>query len=412
MTQTRLFPEFIDIVRDLLEQKKIIKITLSKKNSKSLDLKNVFIKPVLIKNIVLFNTVYRYKTKDITKNLTALEVIAELKKVLSRDGGLINCDIFSPLQHIHAIIHKNHETVTLITHQEIAIEKSNALSEHNKIKNRAINPNNEISKIYLKELGLIESNGQVIPSMQHKYKQINKYVEILQPYIDNIHTKSDTGEVYDIGSGKGYLSFTLADYCLQNNTKKVDIKGIEMRQDMVDKCNNIVSLSKITNLTFETGNISNYFQKQILLDVVVALHACDTATDEAIFMGIKNDASLIVVAPCCHRQIRKNIIENKNKSEYHFLKHIIKHGILLERQAEYITDTIRALLLEIHGYKVRVMEFINLENTPKNILIIATKRKESEVNTKETDKLKIDLINLKTHFGVTEHYLEGLLEIV
>jgi SAM-dependent methyltransferase len=247
--------------------------------------------------------------------------------------------------------------------------------------------------------------------MQYKYKQINKYVEILKPYLDRLAPKSKSGLIYDMGSGKGYLSFALADYSLQNNTNSITIKGIEMRQDMVDKCNNIVALSKLTNLSFEKGSISDYFNKQILLDVVVALHACDTATDESIYFGIKNEASLIVAAPCCHRQIRKNILENKSNPDYSFLKHITKHGIILERQAEYVTDTIRALLLEISGYKVKVVEFVNLENTPKNTLIIATKRLPNEIKTKEIEQLKIDLIGIKKHFGITEHYLEGLLNI-
>jgi hypothetical protein len=409
MAQTKSISDFLNIIKNLMVEKSLIKITLSKKLNKNGELQNIFIKPVLVKGVELYNTVCRYETKDTTKNLNSGEILDIIKEVLSETGDLKHCDIFSTLQHIQAIVSKDQKSVTLITHPNKQLDKMAINLDHNITKNRLINTNHESTIIYLRELGLIGSDGQVMPSMQHKYKQINKYVEILKPYLDKLRPKFDKGVIYDMGSGKGYLSFALADYSSQNNDNPIVVKGIEMRQDMVDKCSSIVSLTKMSNLSFENGSISDYFNKQILLDGVVALHACDTATDESIYMGIKNEASLVVVAPCCHRQIRKNIIENKSNPDYTFLKHITKHGIILERQAEYITDTIRALLLEISGYKVKVIEFVNLENTPKNTLIIATKRLPNEIKPIEIDQLKADLVSIKKHFGVTEHYLEGLL---
>jgi hypothetical protein len=411
MVQIKSISKFIDNIQNLMLEKSIIKITLSKKQNKNSDLQNIFIKPKTLKNGDMYNTVYRYKTKDITKNINANMVAELIKEVLSKGGSFKHCDVFSTSQRIQAIVNKDFETVTLIPNQNKQFDGTIHNLDHNKTKNRLINTDKESSRIYLHELGLVDNNGQVIASMQHKYKQINKYIELLKPYLDKFEPKSDKGVIYDMGSGKGYLSFALADYSQQNNKNPITIKGIEVREDMVDKCTSIVSLSKLINLSFEKGSISDYFNKQILLYGVVALHACDTATDESIYMGIKNDASLIVVAPCCHKQIRKNMLENKSNCDYSFLKHITKHGIILERQAEYITDTIRALLLEIHGYKVKVVEFVNLENTPKNTLIIATKRLPNEIKTKEIEQLKIDLIGIKKHFGITEHYLEELLNI-
>lgn len=411
MAQTIPFLHLIDTLKNLIRDKQLIKITLSKKLHKNSDLQNIFIKPILVKGLESFNTIFRYQTNDITKNLSPEVALNYIKEALYEKRSLKNCDLFTTSEHIQAIMRKDGKTVTVITHQNNSLNQVTSNLEHNVIKNRLINSGTETSRVYLQELGLIDEKNQIIPSMQHKYRQINKYLEILKPYIDKLELKSKKGLVYDMGSGKGYLSFTLADYNLQNTTKPINIKGIEMRQDLVDKCNNIVSLSKISNLVFEIGSISDYFKKQIFLDGVVALHACDTATDEAIYMGIKNDANLIVVAPCCHRQIRKNMLENTNKASYPFLKNINKHGILLERQAEYMTDTIRALLLEIHGYKVKVMEFINLESTPKNILIIATKRKLNKISIKDTERLTTDLINIKNHFGIDMHYLEELLKI-
>ncbi|MBC7471858.1 MAG: SAM-dependent methyltransferase [candidate division SR1 bacterium] len=411
MAQTLSFLHLLDTLQNFMRDRQLIKITLSKKRHKNSGLQNIFIKPILIKGIESFSTVLRFQTKDITKNLTADDILSLIKNTLSEKMILRHCDIFTTSNHIQAIMNKDGNAVTAITHQNKSINQITVSLGHNITKNRLIDPSNVTSRVYLKELGLIDNVEQIIPSMQHKYKQINKYLEILKPYIDKLRPKSQEALIYDMGSGKGYLSFVLADYCLQNNLKKIDVKGVEIRQNLVDQSNNIALLSKISNLTFETGSISDYFKKQIFLDGIVALHACDTATDEAIYMGIKNDASLIVVAPCCHRQIRKNILENMDKTNHSFLKHINKHGILLEREAEYITDTIRALLLEIQGYKVKVMEFINLENTPKNILIIATKLRLNKVSKKDTEKLMADLISIKNHFGISEHYLEELLKI-
>jgi hypothetical protein len=407
MTQTKLFKDFIEYIENQIHEHTLLKLTLSKKRNKNQGLQNIFIKPILIQGIESLNTVFRYKTNDITKNLSKKEVLEFLTNILSKEPALQNCDIFTTFSHVQCKITKDFNSVVMITSKAVILETPNA-QEHNNIKCRLVDVNNPNTVAYLKELGLAYGTGKIIPSMQHKYKQINKYVEILQPYLDKLQPKSKASTIYDMGSGKGYLSFSLADYCNQTE-KNIEIRGIEMRQDMVDICNGIASRTRLTNLTFETGKISDYFDKNISLDGVMALHACDTATDEAIYMGVKNEASLIVVAPCCHRQIRKNIVENKSTTDLAFLKQLTKHGILLERQAELATDAIRALLLEIMGYKVKVVEFVNLENTPKNLLIIATKKNASEYNRDQINKLKSELKDLKTHFGVTSHYLELLL---
>jgi hypothetical protein len=176
--------------------------------------------------------------------------------------------------------------------------------------------------------------------------------------------------------------------------------GVEFREELVTVCNDIARKANFDNLAFIKGTIEKTELEHI--DILIALHACDTATDEAIYRGIKSEAALIVCAPCCHKQIRKAMnVTNE-------LQNITKFGILKERQAEIITDTLRAMLLEAYGYKTNVFEFISVEHTPKNLMIIG--RKVSDSNPKKQEIMN-NIAAIKQIFGIEKHYLETLLGI-
>jgi hypothetical protein len=183
--------------------------------------------------------------------------------------------------------------------------------------------------------------------------------------------------------------------------KAVAVTGVEFRPDMVALCNNIARESSFVNLAFEEGTIADYDAKGT--NVLIALHACDTATDDAIAKGIKAEADLIVVAPCCHKQIRREFEAGKTPKELSFL---LKHGIFMERQAEMATDALRALLLEENGYTTKVFEFISDSHTPKNVMITAVKTKKTDAQKK---KVSDDIDSAKKFFGINAHYLEKVL---
>jgi hypothetical protein len=209
-------------------------------------------------------------------------------------------------------------------------------------------------------------------------------------------------QIVDMGSGKGYLTFALYDLLQRHLEQKVSLLGVELRPELCDFCNEQArSLGWQEGLRFEAMDILNYNEGDI--DVLIALHACDTATDIAIAQGIRNGADLIVVAPCCHKQIRKAM---KPKGPW---AEILKQGILLERQAELLTDALRALLLQREGYKTKVFEFISASDTPKNIMIAAIKTKQA-LSSEELAALNKDIEMLKSDFGIPEHYLEKLLQ--
>ncbi len=175
-------------------------------------------------------------------------------------------------------------------------------------------------------------------------------------------------------------------------------------KDWVELCNGIAQKSGFDGLHFQEGTIENYVP-QNGINVLIALHACDTATDEAIYQGIKAEADLIVVAPCCHKQIRREMEKHRVKNELDFL---MKHGIFLERQAEMVTDGLRSLILEYHGYATKVFEFVSDAHTPKNVLIVGEKRAKGTPNQAAIlEKIRAS----KKYFGIEYHQLEVLLNL-
>jgi SAM-dependent methyltransferase len=366
----------------------LLKITLGNKKEKTSDLKNVFVKPVQIKNEFMLSFVYRHNTNDVTKNYNIADSITEINKLV--ENNFYNADLYTTTETIYYTTDKNNKE-KISTKQNTITTEAPTL-RHNKEKQRIINS----KAVYLQALGITSTEGQVKAAMQYKYKQINRYVEIIEGIL-KAETIADNFSVVDMGSGKGYLTFALYEY-LNNKNKAVKITGVELRPDLVVKCNNIAAQSNFTNLQFIEGSIQATALPPV--DMLIALHACDTATDDAIMKGIKNNAKYIICAPCCHKQIRRQV----NPSNV--LQQITKHGILLERQAEMITDTIRALVLEAHGYDTKVFDFIEEEDTPKNVMLVGKKNKFSEkVFTENMEKVQA----LKNIFGIEEHYIETII---
>ena len=200
-----------------------------------------------------------------------------------------------------------------------------------------------------------------------------------------------------MGSGKGYLTFALYDYLKNQLGINVSITGVELRKNLVDLCTKISSDCHFKDLKFISKDIRDFTAEEI--DVIIALHACDTATDLAIYQGIKAEAKLIVCAPCCHKQVRKDM---GKKSQF---KALTKHGIFEERQAEMLTDSIRSLLMEREGFNTKVFEFISNEHTQKNVMMIG----HHTNSKKDREKINNEVKQLKEAFNIQRHELEDLL---
>ena len=381
---------FFSRLTESIRQQLFTKLTLSDKRDKTKDLKNVFVKPVLLKQGLRLSFVYRYPTKDITKNYDLNDAQVLLEAMLVND--FYKADLFTTASDFHFSIDKSGRT---LLKQKAATQSEPVAVAHDHAKKRYVNAEHNV---YLHELGVTSAEGKVKSDKQDKYRQINKYVEIVESIVKEA-TLPDSFQITDMGAGKGYLTFALYDYL--TNTMKLNphVTGVEMRQGLVDTCNQIATKAKFSNLNFIAGSIDT--AELPATDMLIALHACDTATDQAIYRGISGNAKVIICAPCCHKQIRKQL------APVNVLKSITKFGILEERQAEIVTDTIRALILEAFGYKTKVFEFISTEHTAKNLLITAIKTDSATIKKDVLQQIK----NLKALFGIQYHQLEKLMEI-
>src|SRR5690554_243589 len=234
--------------------------------------------------------------------------------------------------------------------------------------------------------------------MSRKWRQINKFIEIVAAALKSTGLdQRESLHIADFGSGKAYLSFAVHDYLSNTLGLNVQITSVELRQPLVDLCNKVVEKLELKGIKFEQGDVEHY--QAAGLDVMIALHACDTATDYAIHMGIRAGAEVIICSPCCHKQLRPQMQMPE------VLAPLLKHGIHTGQEAEMLTDSLRALLLEANGYDTQVIEFITLEYTSKNKMMLATKRKKP----KDNHQVLQQIANLKAFYGIEEQCLEILL---
>ena len=359
------------------------------------DLKNVYIRSIVLKKGLHIAFNYRYKTRDEVKNHSLESGIALLQELMGK--VFLNADLLT-LEHDYSWQLSSKGIAAFLQKNPSQTEAPDL--SHNREKQRLLSPTSP----WLHALGITSAKGEVLASAQDKWRQINKYLEIIQNLVNETPLPNDPF-IADMGSGKGYLTFALYDFLKNHLGKEPQITGIELRPNLVDFCNKTAQASQFVGLQFIAQNISEYHPDR--LDMLIALHACDTATDLALAAGIQQQAKIIVAAPCCHKQIRQEM------STQNELAPLLRHGILEERQAEIVTDGIRALLLESEGYQTKVFEFVSTEHTAKNIMITAIKPENirSAAQKLRREKALAQVAALKTGFGLKEHYLEHLLTV-
>lgn len=386
---------FLSLVNESIKRETFIKLSLNNYQGEENALERIYAKLVLLKGRLMLSFTYRYQTKVIIKNYE----IPEAMDLVS--GYLENADFLTltlNTQFIDCTLKRNKKYQWKLLRRKVKGREKQSF-DHDRKKQHILEPK---GKVYLQKLKLTGANGEVFKTAQDKWKQINHYIALLQPALT--HLKNNSPQIADMGSGKGYLTFALYDYLTSQLNLSPHITGVEYRKDLVEFCNQVAKEQSFNNLSFWQGGIEDY-QPKGNIDILIALHACDTATDDAISKGIKEGSELIVVAPCCHKQVRKEMEKNKVLNS---LEPITKHGIFLERQAEMLTDSIRVLIMEYFGYHAKVTQFISDEHTPKNVLIIGSKRSTSKEKQAE---IKEKISQLKAFFGVDRHHLEVLLEI-
>jgi SAM-dependent methyltransferase len=388
--------QFIEHLLAALAAGTLVRGSLAKYRGPDASLQRVLLRPVTLRGEAQLQLVYRHATKDITKNHPPQELPALLG------------DLLGPHAFRHAHLHADGAEVELVItqrgqatlHRRVTPTGDNPgapntpAAAHNREKQRWLS----IDRPFLAELGVTTAQHQLVPAMARKWKQINKFVEVFAHALDASPLKDAPRlRVVDFGSGKGYLTFGVHDWLTNQRRVAAEVTGVELRPDMVDLGNAAAAKLGLQGLRFEQGDLAHWQPQP--LDVMIALHACDTATDLAIDLGLRSGASIILCSPCCHKQIRPQLLQP------HPLKPILQHGVHLGQQAEMLTDGLRALWLEACGYHTQVFEFISLEHTNKNKMILAVRRAQPAAPAPVLSQID----ELKRFYGIREHCLETLL---
>ncbi|MBS1793051.1 MAG: SAM-dependent methyltransferase [Acidobacteria bacterium] len=377
-----------EFARSLAEET-FVKMTLGNYKGADEHLQKLLLRMVETRKGLRLFFLYRYDTRDTAKNHDFDESVKILRGILGKD--FFSGHLFTTENDFQLDIGRKGKS-RLNTAKPTF--KTKPKLEHDREKRRFVNADS----FYLRALGITTDRGEIRDKQQDKWKQINKFVETLASLFDKSPLKDRTVlNIVDMGSGKGYLTFATYDYFRNIRGLDVKVTGVDTKSELVGICSDIARASEFENLRFVNGWIGDYELKDV--DILIALHACNTATDDAIFKGIKAEADLIVVAPCCHQEIRPQITPPE------MLKNVLKHGVMLEREAESITDGLRAILLEKSGYQTKLFEFVSTEHTPKNNMIVGTRQK------KKPDPAKFDaeIDAIKQFYGIREQRLETLL---
>ena len=381
--------KFISETARSLHEETFVRMTLGNYKGADEYLQKILVRLIKTKKGKRLFFLYRYTTRDTAKNYDYSEGLKMLDKMLGTE--FFAGHLFTTENDFQLDIGKKGKS-RLNTAKPTFKDAPELV--HDRKKARLVNP----ESFYLKALGITTDKGLVRDKQHDKWKQINKFVETISSFFDKSELKDRKQiNIVDMGSGKGYLTFAAYDYFKNERGLDVKMTGVDTKQNLVGLCSDIAKASEFNDLKFVHGYIGDFELKDV--DILIALHACNTATDDAIFQGIQANADLIVVAPCCHQEIRPQIVPPE------MFKNILKHGVMLEREAESITDGLRALLLEKSGYQTKLFEFVSTEHTPKNNMIVGTK----QTKAKDAEKLSEQIISIKDFYGIGQQRLESLL---
>lgn len=377
--------ETMDELKKLFEQifskEKLVKAVFSAKRTKSLPYSRVTLRPVMISGELCYQAEYTYEKKAIHKNINCESAVRLCTEIIASDFKQAN--IFTDKSDIQILASKPQKP--RIT------QKPSSLScmpvSHNRTKKHIIPDGTPCD--FLIQLGVMDSEGKVIQKHYSKFRQINRYLEIVEdcmPYLKE-REKNDTPlKIIDFGCGKAYLTFAIYHYLKNIKNMEVNIIGLDLKEDVISFCNKTAAALNFDNLKFMIGDIADYTNDYA--DMVVTLHACDTATDYALINAVKWNTKIILSVPCCQHELFSQI------------KNDIHQPILKDRLTEYLTDGLRGLKLESCGYDVAMIEFTGLEHTARNIMIKAVKRPGANPYDARSKKARSEYEKLRDFYNV------------
>ena len=346
------------LFEDIFREEKLIKMIFGGKRKKSQECQKAAIRPVRISGQLVYQVEYTFEKKVTHENLNAEDAVKKSLDLITEDFKQIN--IFLEGEDIQVLASK---PASPKVSRKGGTKKQGSL-EHNQKKNYIIPDGQPVD--FLVRLGVMDKDGRVFKKHYGKFRQINRYLEIVEdvfPYLPE-YADGRPLKIIDFGCGKAYLTFAIYYYLKVLKQRNVEIIGLDLKTDVIDFCSKVAHDLKYHELKFLMGDIADYTSDHA--DMVVTLHACDTATDYALINAVSWNTKVILSVPCCQHELFSQI-----KSDVH--QPMLKHGILKDRLTEYLTDGLRGLKLEACGYDVAMIEFTSLEHTARNIMIKAVK---------------------------------------
>ena len=346
-----------DVVKQALSQGKLAACILSKVRSKQNPYQKVSVRPLILRGKLNYQFAYHYPTKELHENVEPGETWEKIFSLLESE---FRQGMFYTVEADWQVLISKKGAARVLQH---APSRKMPELEHDRRKNYLLQEGTPYP--FLVELGVMNKEGRVLAKHYHKFRQLNRYLEVVADCLPNLKQGEEEGplQIVDFGSGKAYLTFALYHFLVQVEKFDVNIIGLDLKKDVVSFCNRVASRLGYEKLKFQQGDIKD-FAAEGAGDLVVSLHACDTATDFALDRAVKWGAKVILAVPCCQHELFGQLEQAQQKP-------LLEHGILKERAAALLTDAARAKLLEMVGYQVSVMEFIDMEHTPKNLLIRA-----------------------------------------
>ncbi|MBI3875006.1 MAG: SAM-dependent methyltransferase [Verrucomicrobia bacterium] len=389
MNQHEAIDRFLDRARAAFNDGALVKLTLGSPTATGDAARNVFIRPVALQAGLQLSFVFRHATRDITKNFPPDEGFAEISRLLAAEFRTAN--LIGTQANVQ-FARDADGSVRLKTCKPT--HAAPAPAAHDRAKGREI----EAAAPWLHALGVTTRDGKVAKGMEAKFRQIHRFIELLEPLVKEAFGAAPRAlSVADMGCGKGYLTFAAFDFLRRAGVGELRVHGIEARADLAQLCNRVAKENNFAGLEFSAGAIADAPIAQS--DALIALHACDTATDDALARGIESGARLLVCSPCCHKELRPQLRAPAALAE------ALRHGIFREREAEFVTDALRAALLEWAGYDTRVFEFISPEHTGKNLMIAAVKRAQRGDEAELARRVR----ELAAFYGIREQRLAARL---
>ncbi|CAM3968428.1 SAM-dependent methyltransferase [Cohnella lubricantis] len=349
-------------LQETIQSEQLLQATLSQPRSKSAEAaRRISVRPVRLKNTLHYQFERLVGNKALHDNLTPEQAAGEMERLLSEDYR--QALIKTPEADVQVLVSKKGKPALLRQAPTSKQADSAAAAQaHNRTKPYALPEGEPVP--FLIELGVMTPEGRVVKAKYDKFRQINRFLEMVADTLPQLPADREI-RIVDFGCGKSYLTFALYHWLAIRERRNVTIFGLDLKKDVIETCSRLAAKLGWDKLRFAVGDISKY-KESAEVDMVVTLHACDTATDAALLQAIEWQANVILSVPCCQHELFSQLSQP-------MLKPLLKHGLLKERFSALVTDAVRAQLLETAGYRTQLLEFIDLEHTPKNILIRAVR---------------------------------------